>query len=218
MSGVTSASIGLASIFAPYVAGTTAARSTGITDGASDLNAQYANIIYGTAAAATGINSQGVDLNTLFAKIGTTSYALPITGNTYSQAVNITSGSANATIGFRIVSGTTWQVYGHTSLNTTDTIYASGAVPSAAATVKYTWGTYTIGVGQSDAGGSITNSATTTVAVSVNPATSYTTGTNTSTSGSKDRQYPFTIDFFSSGGVNVSHTSITLIGDTEGSI
>lgn len=207
-------------IFDPYVSGTKAA-ITGYTvmiaGVATDLRDLFAPIYLGSSAAPTKYKVNNADLNTIFAAKGTAQYALSINGQTFTSAINITSGSGNATIGFRIVGGNQWQVYKINSASSS-TVLASGAVPANASTVKYTWGTYTIGVGQTDAGGGTSNGASTAQPVVNSPAASYTTATNTSTSGSKDRQYPFAIDFYSASGQNISHTSITLIGDTEGSI
>ncbi|ODT97387.1 MAG: hypothetical protein ABS82_00065 [Rhodanobacter sp. SCN 67-45] len=207
-------------IFDPYVSGTKAA-ITGYTvmiaGVATDLRDLFAPIYLGSSAAPTKYKVNNADLNTIFAAKGTAQYALPINGQTFTSSINITSGSGNATIGFRIVGGNQWQVYKINSASSA-TVLASGAVPTNASTVKYTWGVYAIGVGQTDAGGSTSNGAATAQPVVNNPTAAYTTATNTSTSGSKDRRYPFTIDFYSAAGQNISHTSITLIGDTEGSI
>ena len=93
MSGYYSKGVPLSSIFAPYVAGTTKARASGILDANNDLSNIYANIIYGTAAAATGIKSESADINTLYAKLGTTNYPLPINGQGFIAHSNGTSGT-----------------------------------------------------------------------------------------------------------------------------
>lgn len=207
-------------IFEPYTSGTKAAITgyTVLVSGvATDLKDLFAPIYLGSSAGVTNYNVHSADLNTIFAAKGSVSYALSINGQTFTSAINITSGTGNATIGFRIVGGNTWQVYKSTSASSLS-VLASGSVPSGASTVKYTFGTYSVGVGQSDAGGSVANDASTPQPVVNSPDAHYTTGTSSATSGSKDREYPFIIDFYNASGQNTSHTSVTLIGDTEGSI
>jgi hypothetical protein len=218
-SGRQSKGVDLDSIFDLYVAGTTKARASGEFVASSDLSNRYANIIYGSAAAATGIASQGADLNTLYAAKGTANYALPINGQTYTSNVSIVSGTASATINFAITSGSNWAINASNTRGVpASAVLASGTIPSGAVTVKFTWGTYTVGAGHVDAGGSTTNGAASATAVSSNPAAVYTTALNASNSGSRDRQYPFTVDFYNSGGANISHSVCTLICDTEGSV
>jgi len=219
MSGIKSNGVLLSAIFAPYVAGTTKARVSGISDDAGELSDQFAKLSYGTAAAATGIESVNADLNTLYAAYGTTSYASPlsINGFSYSSVYSIPLYSTGfAVIGFRIVSGTTWQLY-TSNPSTGFNLVTSGAVPAGSINVQYLWGSYAVGIGDLDAGGIVTNPAASPVIVSGNPSTYYTTDTKGSSSGSRNREYPFTINFFNGGGTNVSHTTCTLIGETDGS-
>lgn len=216
-SGIKSKGVDLDSIFSPYLAGTTKARATGIMKNGTDLNNLYANIIYGSAVAATGIKSEGADLNTLFCTGA--NYALPINGQTYTSTVQVTGSPASATIGFAIVSGASWSVNASNSRGVPGPqVLASGSIPTGATTVKFTWGTYTVGASHGDAGGSTTNGAASATSISSNPIATYTTLANASNSGSRDRQYPFTVDFYNSGGTNISHSVCTLIADTEGSV
>ena len=208
--------VDLDQIFDPYVSGTKPA-ATGYKVNGVDLRDIFAPRYLGTTAAITHYTVNGVDLNQIFAAKGSVVYSLPINGQTFISAVNITSGSASASIGFRIVSGNTWQVYKYNSLTSTS-VLASGAIPGSSTTVQFTFGTYTVGVGFADAGGSTSNGAASAVAVSGNPDARYTTNTNTATSGSRDREYPFAIVFRDASGTVISSTNITLIGDTEGSI
>lgn len=212
--------VGLDQIFDPYISGTKAAL-TGYTVKISgvdtDLRDIFAPLYLGTTAAPTNYKVKGADLNTFFAAKGTASYTLPFNGVTYTSGVNITSGSASAQIGFRILSGSTYQIYGTNSLGGS-TSYISGPIPAGAVTVQCTFGTYAVGVGFTDAGGSTSNGAATPTAVSGNPSAQYSTATNTSTSGSKQRNYPLTVDFFNAGGTNISHSVCHIVGETEGSI
>ena len=221
--GIKSKGVDLDSIFAPYVQGTSPA-ATGVKFAGTDIHTRYAPLIYGTAAPATGITCKPggagslVDLNTLFAAIGTPSYSLPFNGQTYSSAYAIPSGSSGyALIGFEILGGNTWQIY--KSLNgAANVTLASGYIPAGSSTVKFTWGSYTIDPGFKDAGGGVTNGAVTPTLVSSNPLTFYQTSTATSTSGSRERKYPFVVDFYDASSNNISHSACTLIGATEGSI
>lgn len=222
--GIRSKGVDLDSIFDPYVTGTSPGL-TGIENAGVDIHTRYAPLVYGTQAAATGtackVGGAGsfVDLNTLFAAKGTAKYALPINGQTYTSVVQVTGSPASATINFAITSGNAWAINASNTRGVpAPQVLASGSVPANAATVKFTWGTYVVGSGKVDAGGSTTNGAVSATALSSNPAAVYTTALNASNSGSRDREYPFTVDFYSSGGANISHSVCTLICDTEGSV
>jgi len=215
-SPIQSKGVPLSSIFDPYVAGTTKARAAGIAEAGNDTSNIYANIIYGSAAAATGIDSEGADLNTLYAKIGTASYALPINGSTYTHFHQVVSLTGNSTIGFQITSGTTYIVYGTDSASSPTTL-ASGPVPSGSVKVQFTWGSFTVDTGSTDAFGTTSNAATTPQLISTNPDAHYTTQSVGPSAGTEDRNYTFTIDFFDASLNNISHTIIHLKAIIEGS-
>lgn len=206
-------------LFDPYIAGTKPGATGYRTIDGVDLNQRYAPIALGSKGPNVGYRiSSGVDVSNLWAAYGTSQQTLPFNGQSYTCGYNIPNASSGySLIGFRIVSGTTWQVYKMPN-GAAATILASGSLPTGAATVQFTWGSYTVGTGQTDAGGVTSNGATSAVAVSSNPDAHYQTATNTSTSGSKSRNYAFTVDFFASGGGNISHNICNLIGDTEGSV
>lgn len=220
--GIQSKGVDLDSIFDPYVTGASPGL-TGIQSAGTDIHTRYAPLVYGTQASATGIACKVggagsfVDLNTLFAAKGTATYALPINGNTYQNTYQVPSGTGWSGIGFTIASGNTYQVYGFSSASGA-TVIVSGPVPSGAVTVKYTWGAYTIPAGATDASGSTTNAASSATAISSNPSATYQTATVGSTSATRARNYPFTIDFFNSAGTNISHTVINLEAFVEGSV
>ena len=218
-SGFQSAGVDFDLLFDPYVQGTKPANTGYTITSYGDLANRYAPLVYGTKRANVGYGAPGVsDVTNLWAAYGTATYSLPFNGQTYTAAYNIPNASSGyALIGFEIVGGNTWQIYQILNGAAAVTL-ASGAVPSSAATVQYTWGSYVVGVGQTDAGGSVSNGAVAATALTLNPVAYYQTATATSTSGSRDRQYTFTVDFFSSGGGNVSHNVCTLVGDTEGSV
>jgi len=214
-SGYQSAGVDFDALFDPDVVGDGPA-AAGYTVAGAPL--KYAALKYGTKRADVGYAVNGSDVSNLWAAKGTASYKLPIDGQTFTGSYNIPNQSSGyALIGFRIVTGNTWQVYSMPN-GAPATVLISGAIPAGAATVSYTWGAYTVGAGQSDAGGGTTNGAASRTAVGSNPDAHYQTGTNTATSGSRDRRYPFTIDFFNAAAGNISHTAITLVGDTEGSV
>jgi len=198
--------------------GASTAASTGLISGGQDLNALLLARADGVDIGFnTGILAGGTDLRSIFgAPAGNT--PLPINGNTYQHAYTIPAGnSGSSTIGFRIVSGTTWQVY-WADPTSTATVLASGTVPGGATTVKYTWGSYSIPFGDADSGGATTNGAASATAISGNPSATYQTAGWGSSSGSRGRSYPFTIDFYNSSSVDISTTNITLIAETDGSV
>ncbi|WP_081700034.1 hypothetical protein [Rhodanobacter sp. OR87] len=142
---------------------------------------------------------------------------IAINGNAYAVGYLIPSGQKGySTIGFKIVGGTTWQVYSATPAG--NVVKLSGALPSGAATVQYTWTYVGIPSGDVDAGGTLTNNASSPVAVSGNPAGYYTTGTFGPTSGSRGRTYQLRVDFYNAAGSNISSSTATMTAETEGSI
>lgn len=108
---IESKSVSLASIFDPYVAGTTKARATGIEDGGNEISNLYANIIYGIGAAATGIDSQGANLNTLYAAKGTANYPLPINGGNFiAHSSGSVSSAMDSNVNVQIKSDGTYSI------------------------------------------------------------------------------------------------------------
>lgn len=197
--------------------GASTAGATNFKRNGTDLNAILLALADGTNIGFnTNMKVNSNDLRNVFGQpIGNT--PLPINGNTYTSGYNIPSASTGfATVGFRIVTGNTWQVWEANPTNG-NIVVASGAVPSGAATVKFTFGTYSVLVGDIDAGGSVTNGASSATAISSNPTCNYTTSTAGSSSGSRSRSYPFTIDFYNASSVDISTTNITLVGQTDGS-
>ena len=198
--------------------GASTATATGILINGVDLNQSVLALADGHALGHNvGVAKNGTDMSAFFGLVNGNT-PLPINGNTYTHGYNIPSASTGfATIGFRIVSGTTWQVW-YADPTTGFTLITSGTVPAGSSTVKYTWGAYSVLPGDTDAGGSVTNGASTATAISSNPSTNYTTATVGSSSGSRSRSYPFTIDFYNASSVDISTTNITLVGQTEGSV
>lgn len=198
--------------------GASTAAATGCMQNGVDVNQYILALADGHALGFNaGIAKNGADFSTFFG-VPNGNTPLPINGNSYTSGYTIPSASNGfATIGFRIVTGNTWQVWEANPANG-NIVVSSGAVPSGATTVKFTFGTYSVLVGDIDAGGSTTNGASTPTAISSNPTCSYTTATVGSSSGSRSRSYPFTIDFYNASSVDISTTNITLIAQTEGSV
>lgn len=114
---------------------------------------------------------------------------------------------------FAINSGSTWELYSAVP-GATHTIKASGAIPLTAATVQFTWTYVGIPSGYSDAGGTVTNPASSAVAISTNPVTQYLTMT-ASGGTPRGRTYQLKVDFFNAAGTNISSSTCTLTAMTE---
>ena len=220
--GIKSAGVDLDLIFDPYVTGTSPGL-TGFKTAGVDIHTRYAPIIYGTTAPVTylkckvGGAGSFVDLNTLFAKYGTAAYPIAINGQNYSHLYVVPNpGSGSSEIGFKLTGGTTWSVF---SVDPDGTVtIATGSIPATSYRVQYTWGTYTIPVGDLDGGGAVTNGASTPQLVSTNPSTNYTTLVIGPAGASRGRKYPFIVDFFNSAGRNISHSVCTMTAEVDGSI
>jgi len=142
---------------------------------------------------------------------------IAINGHAYAVSYLIPSGQQGySTIGFAIVGGTSWKVYGASPAG--NVVKLTGAIPAGAVTVKYTWTYVGVPAGDVDAGGALTNGASTPVAVSGSPAGYYTTGTAGSRSGSRGRTYQLRVDFYNAAGSNISSSTATLTAETEGSV
>lgn len=214
--GIMRNGVPLDQLFAPK--GATKAADTGLKQNGVDVSNSLLALADGQALGfASGVLENGSDFNTIFGRPNGNT-PLPINGNSYTSGYTIpASNTGFATTGFRIVSGTTWQVWAANPTNGS-IVQASGTVPSGAVSVKFTFGTPSVLPGDTDAGGSVTNGASTATSISSNPSTNYTTATVGSSSGSRSRSYPFTIDFYNASSVDISTTNITLIGQTEGSV
>ena len=217
-SGFQSAGVDFDLLFDPYVQGTIPAATGYTITGYGDLAGRYAPLVYGTKRANVGYSAPGVsDLSNLWAAYGTATYSLPFNGQTYSHGYTVPSGATGySTIQF-ISSGSSWQIIGSDPHNVGTTI-ASGALPANAVYVQYTWGGYVVGIGNTDAGGTVTNNASSITLISSSPYAFYTTATVGASSGSRDREYTFTVDFFNAASSNISHNVCTLIGSTDGSV
>ena len=141
---------------------------------------------------------------------------IAINGNAYSILYVIPPRMQGySTIGFTILSGSTWEVYGASPVG--NVVRASGAVPSTAASVRYTWTFVGVPAGEVDSAGTVANYAPSFVAVSSNPSVHYTTSTVGPMSGSRGRTYRLQVDFLNAAGTNISSSTCTMTAETEGS-
>jgi YD repeat-containing protein len=123
-----------------------------------------------------------------------------------------------AEIGVDIAGGTTWEVFTQTPAAAAPVVVLSGAVPTGAVTVQYTWTLVGPPSGDVGAGGAVTNPATSPMAISGNPSSNYATGTFGDQSGSRGDTYQVTVDFFDAAGNHISHSVCTLTAETDGSV
>ena len=122
---------------------------------------------------------------------------LPANGQSYWHTYTIPSpNTGNMSIGFDIVGGNTWEV-DYIQPGTTHGVMASGPTPPYGVTVQFTWTLVGVPSGFNDTGGSFTNGASSSVNVSSNPNSWYTTNSWNYKSGSHARTYQVRVDFFS---------------------
>lgn len=179
---------------------------------------KYAAIKYGSKGPDCDYKQASVDLSNIWAAKGTASYALPINGNSYnSQYIIPPAETGSSFITFSITGSAgawTYNVKGLTTSGGAHT-FASGPCPANAASVMFTWGSYTIDTG--DSGGSTSNGAPTKTAISNNIGATYTTDTFNSSSGTRGRIYTFTITLYDASGNTISTTTIQLEASIDGS-
>lgn len=131
-----------------------------------------------------------------------------VNGQTFVAIRTLVKGSGNEGIGIDIAGGNTWELF-KTAVSNGHVVVVSGGVPYGAATVQYTWTDAGVPSGDTDAAGSITNPASSPVAISSNPSTQYVTSTFTNT-GSHAHRYNLRVDFFDSAGSNISSSTCVL--------
>lgn len=127
--------------------------------------------------------------------------------------------NSSVSIGFDIINSNTWEVfttkpgvgYGHV-------LAASGAIPWGAVTVQYTWIDLGVPGGALNAGGTLTNTAASPVAVSSNPFSQYMTLAYGYKSEWRAHTYQLRVDFFNAAGSNISSSTCTLSAQLMGTI
>ena len=152
----------------------------------------------------------------------TVTIAVPLAfnGKSYQTGYLVPQGKQGyVKIGFDIAAGNTWEIFTvspGTSLN--HTVVASGAIPATAVTVQYAWVLVGPPAGDTNAGGSVSNPASSPVSVSGNPSTQYTTNSFPgSSSASNGNTYQLTVTFFNSAGANLSRSTCSLTAEVMGS-
>ncbi|NYE30634.1 YD repeat-containing protein [Rhodanobacter sp. K2T2] len=140
---------------------------------------------------------------------------LSINGQSYTESYAISKASGSASIGFEIVSGTTWDVWG-SKPNATHAVLISGAVPATAVTVQYVWTLIGPPAGDSASTGTLVNPAASPVAITSNPSSNYVTSLYTASSNGNGEQYQLTVTFFNAAGANVSSSTCTLTAKVVG--
>ncbi len=141
---------------------------------------------------------------------------LPANGQSYWHTYTIPSpNTGNMSIGFDIVGGNTWEV-DYIQPGTTHGVMASGPTPPYGVTVQFTWTLVGVPSGFNDTGGSFTNGASSSVNVSSNPNSWYTTNSWNYKSGSHARTYQVRVDFFSATGANISSSTFQLTARHRG--
>jgi YD repeat-containing protein len=155
----------------------------------------------------------------------TVSIPIGVNGHTYTSATTIPpggnpltpgGGSAAGHIGIRIASGTTWQVYNSGMIFRGGTM-ASGPIPAAAVTVRFTWTFIGVPSGYFDGQGGVSNSAPSPTSVSSNPASQYVSKTMSGAAIEAGRTYSVKVDFFNATGANISSSTCTLTAELVGS-
>ncbi|MGS1119547.1 hypothetical protein [Rhodanobacter sp. UC4436_H3] len=153
----------------------------------------------------------------------TTTVTIPvpiaINGQSYSVSYVIPmQTSASVSIGFQITGGNTWKVFTtKPGVGNGGVAVASGAVPATASTVQLTWVQQGPPSGDATSGGSVSNPASSPVALGTNPVSQYTSGTYSYRIDVVGMQYQLRVDFFNAAGANVSSSTCTLTATMAGS-
>jgi hypothetical protein len=93
---------------------------------------------------------------------------------------------------------------------------ASGTIPAAAKTVKYTWTYVGVPSGHLDGAGSVANGYASPTAVTSNPWSGYSTIQISGTDAPFGRTYSVRVDFYNATGVNISSSTCSMTAEAEG--
>jgi len=148
----------------------------------------------------------------------TTNVTIPvpiaINGQSYWTYGEVAQKSGSANTSFSVYNGI-WTVANQTPAGATT--FASGAIPASAVTVQFTWTLVGAPSGDTDGGGTLSNPASSPVAVGSNPFSSYTTQlVNYLSTTTYGRIYQLRVDFFNAGGLNISSSTCTLKTEITG--
>ena len=89
-------------------------------------------------------------------------------------------------------------------------VAASGAVPSGATTVQYTWTEVGLASGANIGGGTVTNGASSPTALSSNPVSDYSVAVGRTSSNIEGLTYTVTVTFYNAAGINISSSTCTM--------
>ena len=142
---------------------------------------------------------------------------IAIDGHSYTEGEQVGQGTGFARIGFAIAGGNTWQVFEANGTLVNTSVVVSGAVPTTAVTVQYTWTFEGVPSGDVSSGGAVINGAASPTAVSSNPSSQYTTTGFGSSSPERGETYLLTVTFFNAAGANVSSSTATMTATVVGS-
>jgi len=143
---------------------------------------------------------------------------IAINGQNYSTSSSPGStGGASAAIGFEIVGGNTWEVF-TSNQHVANTYVTSGAVPSGATTVQYTWTEVGLASGANLGGGTVTNGASSPTALSSNPSSNYSVAMGKNSSNIIGLTYQVTVTFYNAAGANVSSSTCTMTATVVGTM
>jgi len=141
---------------------------------------------------------------------------IAINGQTYTTSSSPGStGGASSTIGIEVTGGNTWEVF-TSNQKAANTYVTSGAVPSGATTVQYSWTEVGLANGANLGGGTVTNGASTPTALSSNPSSNYTVAIGKNGSNIEGQQYQVTVTFYNAAGINVSSSTCTMAAEVAG--
>ncbi|MFA6231187.1 MAG: hypothetical protein WC617_13590 [Rhodanobacter sp.] len=122
------------------------------------------------------------------------------------------NGGSSAEVGFEIVGGNNWGVF--TAMTSSGAVMAaSGAVPSGATTVQYTWTEVGLASGATTAGGTVTNGASSPTALSSNPVSDYRVAVGRTNSNIVGLTYHVTVTFYNAAGINISSSTCTMTAE-----
>jgi len=151
--------------------------------------------------------------------VGTTVVTIPvpiaINGQTYQGIDTVGSnGGSSAEVGFEIVGSNSWGVF--TAMTSSGAVMAvTGAVPTGATKVQYTWTEVGLASGATLAGGTVTNGASSPTALSGNPMSEYSVAVGRTNTNIVGLTYHVTVTFYNAAGINISSSTCTMTAEAE---
>jgi YD repeat-containing protein len=138
---------------------------------------------------------------------------IAINGQTYKGSdTGGSNGGSSAEVGFEIVGSNSWGVF--TAMPSSGPVMAaSGTVPSGATTVQYTWTEVGLASGATLAGGTVTNGASSPMALSSNPVSDYYVAVGKTNTNIVGLTYQVTVTFYNAAGINISSSTCTMTAE-----